>query len=735
MKKFTNKIKIALAVIFVAFFVMACIPNAPYTPEEQASSGRQSSGQTVSRATGEYRVAITNDNTHIPNGGVIFVDYSPRAQRPIFSLRTPVAGIAVVGNRVWFDRNRDGSGFTVADGTSFTVVAQLGAAVHERHFTVDAIEPTGFEFSWSKDGGADVRNFDDIFLNITPARHLVEFSLRDPIPGMFVETIDRSFARIVYATHVPAGTPFTIVAEIDRDGIIVRDERTFRAVDGGEFFDDFSSAENFNHNWHITDGAWGSQEENGGVVPENVFLTDDNYLALQANGDYYAGMVQGFRRERGIRTGAAIVSRNIFGPGIFEVRARFAPRVGVCSAIWTFYFENSGFNHEIDFEAPGVHPTGTAGREDLRGQHTFENILYTSWRGDEDARNASGHRMYSTVYDVLPTPANDGNFHTYRFEWRVYPTPSVRFYVNDQFRHVIDTPEHIPCTAARFWVGVWFPNPAFCGDPVFERDYMLVDWVRHTPFTNERTAAELTEQEIADGVHGWSMGRAWSYADIPAAAPGRGGDVRPNPLRDRHGNITPGHNLVSRGLFQSGSGEPIPRTLDGTALRHAAWTLNSPTGSSAEIRPINQWQNHLRIESGAGMPASAVQSIDSVYQHFRLAVNARMRVLSGQAMIMVEFLDYNGSAISSGFTRMVGPTNGFEWIYGTTTAAPARTKRIRVTLTTMPNTTVYFENVDVRMYEALRLPSLEERIANFPARPGQELFRKPGPDRPGAFTW
>jgi len=718
MNKITNKIKIALAVIFAVFFVVACAPSLPYTPEVEDNGQtqiRQSSGQTVSRATpGTHFVEITNEDTHIPNGGIIFTDYSPRTERPIFRLREPVDGIVVVDNRVWFDRNEATGGFLVAEGTPFTVVAQLKTAEYSKDFTAYAAEPTGFEFYWETRERAEIRNFDDIRLRVRPARHLVDFTLEEPIPGMFIETIQRSYARAVYATHVPPNAEFTVIARIDRDnGPPIYTRRTFLAVDGvgveegAEFYHNFSSGvEDLRRNWHIADGSWGGQYANGGVVPENISLTDDGFLAIAANGDYYDGNTRGFNRDIGIRTGGAIVSRNIFGPGIFEVKARFVPRVGACSAIWTFYFEGPSFNHEIDFESPGSHPNNS--------QHSLENILYSSWRGDESATGS-----FSTAYDTLPTPVNDGNFHIYRFEWRSYPAPSIRFYVNDQFRHEITDPNHIPCTAARFWIGVWFPTAAFCGEPIFERDYMLVDWVRHVPFD------EPIAREGQTG--GWSMGRHGAYADVPATVLGRFPTrTETNPLIDSEGIMRTSHNLVSNGMFISVN-DYIPIDGRGHPTR-PAWEFNS--GSTGSTRIENR--RSLRIANATPMAgglandrleldgfANAMQSIDAVYEHFVLRFSARVRG-TGNAALTIQFFDYNDLMLTgTGISNIpISLTANLERVYRLSTPAPAGTKRVRIILSTRANSTAYFEDVQLRLAEPLEIPPLA-------SRPGPQIVPRP----------
>lgn len=49
------------------------------------------------------------------------------------------------------------------------------------------------------------------------------------------------------------------------------------------------------------------------------------------------------------RQGSALITRQTFGPGKFEVRMKVLPRLGQCTAFWTYY-SNGGKNarnHQI----------------------------------------------------------------------------------------------------------------------------------------------------------------------------------------------------------------------------------------------------------------------------------------------------------------------------------------------------------------------------------------------------
>ncbi len=119
------------------------------------------------------------------------------------------------------------------------------------------------------------------------------------------------------------------------------------------------------------------------------------------------------RMNTGVRTGAAIATRKYFGAGSFEIRMKVAKELGVCSAVWTFfyneddYYENGGpiLNHEIDIELPG---RPNASHSDIGFDKALLNMLNT-WIGELDS-------LYTVNYTQLKSVMNDGQFHTWRFD-------------------------------------------------------------------------------------------------------------------------------------------------------------------------------------------------------------------------------------------------------------------------------------------------------------------------------
>lgn len=248
------------------------------------------------------------------------------------------------------------------------------------------------------------------------------------------------------------------------------------------FFDDFSSGSLDTESWLIAEKNWGGTvtengvktDYNGGVIAENV-RTENGSLILTGLGNGYEGDIRGInrdgtRREDGKRCGGAIATKDYYGSGSYEIRARIAPEYGCCSAMWTFEYEEdysgdelSIVNHEIDIEFPG---------RDDSGKPDLSHALCNTWVTEEDYTSES----------VYCGDQTDGKFHTYRFDWHTGgdgEVPRVEFYFDGELAYT--SYEDIPTNESRFWIGLWFPKN-WAGTPDFEQTEFEVDWVRITPF-------------------------------------------------------------------------------------------------------------------------------------------------------------------------------------------------------------------------------------------------------------
>ena len=267
------------------------------------------------------------------------------------------------------------------------------------------------------------------------------------------------------------------------------------------FYDDFSGPLD-PERWLIVDKAWGG--DNGGLVPENVELSDGKLL-LRANGDQYTGDVVG-HGDRTTRVGAGIATRDYYASGRYEVRARIPQVLGAASAFWTFhYIENGpndeGFweepnkirNSEIDWEFPTALQTG---EENDPISYDFARV--NSWGGKLGGEGAHHPGRVEII--------NDGEYHTYTIDWHSGgdgEQPRVVWLIDGEevYRHEGNDfgQDNIPFRASRFWLGIWFPAAGFieqvegqpiervgwAGDPEFDQATLEIDWIRITPFNEE----------------------------------------------------------------------------------------------------------------------------------------------------------------------------------------------------------------------------------------------------------
>lgn len=114
---------------------------------------------------------------------------------------------------------------------------------------------------------------------------------------------------------------------------------------------DFTNDVSFYNTFDALHKGWGGA--NGGVVKENLYLdTIDGsvVLVIESHGDNYTGTIQGVDNlgqpkfdvsgNAWIkRVGGCIVSKDYLGYGSYETTAKVIPYLGVCSAFWTFHYE------------------------------------------------------------------------------------------------------------------------------------------------------------------------------------------------------------------------------------------------------------------------------------------------------------------------------------------------------------------------------------------------------------
>ena len=642
-------------------------------------------------------VTITNTSTHIFDGDFITAAAPDASGAITFRLKAEVAGISI-------NQESGQVSFTdaVTTGTEFIVIASAGGfdsdsvvftAVEESiHFTTPAVIMSGTQIEVKYASGRPQTGitfslrYPVDYVSVTPEgvltfvySRMFTFSGTSPAEGSRPQ--DGLRDTLTQGTSVIAQT-FTVVAE-DANGLTA--EKTFTA--SREFFDDFRNGVNYD-DWYIITRNWGGNADGGGnraSRADHVQFGSDGLL-LFAGGDYHPEIN---RR----RSGSAIATRFPLGAGRYEVRMKVHPRLGVCSAMWTFFWDNidgnSIDNHEIDFEWPGR--LNRNGIPAPQGHPTFESYLVTTWIRENVYRTTFLHHPHA----ANPAPANDGIWRTFVFEWRTHMVGShvkghsVTFYVDGvQVHHEVND---IPFISSNFWLGAWFPARRFqyngiteagwAGTPNFEMDVMKVDYFRFTPF-EEDPWMKSTEQKYATSIN---VSRTAGRNEFPQAPL-----VSVNSL-DWARNVG---NWVSNPSFEHETPEvrPIPTGTNVPVVSVAnAWSVN---GGAAIV------SNNARTGSRAmNIPSSgsASQMISAVYAGFVLDVSAWVRAAAANAagIMRVEFLGFLDSQLTGTVNENIIATAGYTNI-STRVTLPAGTRRIRLSFLTTSGT-IYLDDVEIRM--------------------------------------
>lgn len=418
------------------------------------------------------------------------------------------------------------------------------------------------------------------------------------------------------------------------------------------FFDDFTNGVDYD-NWIIGNGAWGSG--NGGVIPDNIFYTDDGILLLRGNGSYYAkGEVKGVGTLKdGRNTGAALISKFVTGPGRYEIKMKPLGRLGACTAFWTYNNQtNEGSendNHEIDIELPG-------GKSD--GIISFKNVLNTNYITETFATSQDVN--YSSLVEE-ETYFNDGEFHVFGFDW--YTNPEMIVYHCDGIVTAVSN-VFIPNLQSRLWLGVWFPNNAgFVGESLFETDYMEVDWVKYLPFDETQTYVE------SDPGISVSSALPNQYPSSPS--------------------IYPEINLVSNGDFEY---------LSDHDSNGYGWNFSRLNTETQEINQVcyptsnggYQDSNGVTIRDGGYL----YTNIDSVYEGYKYTLSFKAKSTGNDSNVVLNFLNsYSSRAIEYETINIEGD----EWkTYEISVTAPYDSYSIRLEFyNKQSQSTMQIDNVEL----------------------------------------
>lgn len=242
----------------------------------------------------------------------------------------------------------------------------------------------------------------------------------------------------------------------------------------GVFFDDFDNGIDEEY-WLIGKSQWGGADANNGVIPENVSV-ENGVVTITARGNNYEGDITGLKRteegmvptDSGKRTGGALITKDHYASGSYEMRAKLIDELGVVNAMWT-YFNNEVSNHEIDFpETPGVGADGRPNPNQVMANNWITETQHDSYVVDTPA-------VLGNEQGVL-----DGEWHTFRFDWHTDTSdPRVEYYLDDILVHT--SRDFVPTAAGNLWIGAWFPAN-WAGVADFAEATMEIDWVKITPF-------------------------------------------------------------------------------------------------------------------------------------------------------------------------------------------------------------------------------------------------------------
>ena len=401
------------------------------------------------------------------------------------------------------------------------------------------------------------------------------------------------------------------------------------------FYDDFSEGIRQNV-WRALNECWSSQNNNG-YSEENCLCSTNaaevarvggtgGIVAIRSNGDYASDPSKK-------RQGGGIVTKKLFGPGLYEVRMKVVPRAGQCSAIWTYYnnWEKPMAVRkysEIDLETPH------GGDYRYYSGTTYQNYM-----------NAEEKICRSEVIGG-EKPLNDGNWHVLAFEWRTASESGdegLIWYCDG--KPVLRLDEAVPHYTATFWIASLFQDaPAWLGVPRFENAYLYVDWVKITEYEDpvQPGAAEKESRLCFTGI-----------------------DLKDQPL--------PETEYIANGQF---SQPPVVRGFKGTEM--CVWELTE----GAEIA-----NGKLVLPQGQG----AAQTIEAQYDGFIFETEIEA---SGNVRVYLEYLSGKANQADPELT-VIGRSEHFDCcgerktIKENLQICEKRTEHIRIVLEGVADSEVY----------------------------------------------
>lgn len=286
------------------------------------------------------------------------------------------------------------------------------------------------------------------------------------LPYIFIPTLlTFSFAFLCQEQKVMVEVSAANNTETDMSNIALLDGESFDT--SNIIYDDFSGTY-LDNNWVVSHRKWGGYD-NKGVSADNVFLDTENHkVIIRALGNQHIenSTVAGVG---GPVSGGAIILKNAARPGRYETKLKVAYRVGVCNAMWTYTENSQGENHEIDIEFPF---------RDNRGNNSFDEIIFTNYIGESN---------FEQTHRTLDYYLNDGEYHTFAFDWYYSANHKVvNYYIDSVLLASHHLSSKLPFLPSRLWLGCWVPNnPYFVGLPDFDQCFMEIDYFKYSPFANQ----------------------------------------------------------------------------------------------------------------------------------------------------------------------------------------------------------------------------------------------------------
>jgi hypothetical protein len=234
------------------------------------------------------------------------------------------------------------------------------------------------------------------------------------------------------------------------------------AKDG--FHDGFGGDALDANTWLVAHGpiTFAQASARGGFARDNVQVSG-GALVLRVRGDLYDGDVRsidaaGRPLASGRRSAAAVVTRDLFASGTYQIEGRFTGPPPVEVAVWLVRDDDS--QGAIDISTPGRNGA----------ERSYSHVHMRS----RDASAASENQL------ALAQTLDDGAAHILRFDWYTTAMSAVSFWVDDELRW--QTARRLPPKAAgRMWIVAWVPDDAAAD---FDTAEIRIDNAFVTPFGN-----------------------------------------------------------------------------------------------------------------------------------------------------------------------------------------------------------------------------------------------------------